>query len=122
VTRNATLVLTLALALCQPAPTHDLAALSVQQAAALEGEVARFRVAPSNEAEHIDGHTALEVDDGEADGVMRSAWLDGLHEVDGPAIVSGTLRVIRHAAWTTQTGEVVPGFVELRVEGAKVEQ
>jgi hypothetical protein len=120
---NATLLcLALALPAAPAPPAHDMATLTVQHAAALEGKVARFRVAPSNEAEHSDGHTALEVDDGDSDGVVRSAWLDGLHDVDGPAIVSGTLRVIRHAAWTTQTGEVVPGFVELRVEGAKVEE
>jgi hypothetical protein len=120
---NATL-LCLALALpAQPAlPAHDLAALSVQQAAALEGKVARFRVTPSNDIEHIDGQTAIEVEDGEAGGVMRTVWLLGEHEIDGPVIVSGVLRVIRHAAWAAQTGEVVPGFVELRVERATLEE
>jgi hypothetical protein len=97
---------------------HQLASISLLEAQALRGKLARFRVAVDSMASFHENFVFYDCPT--VDSVVRTMWFLGHEEIDedGPMIVEGQLRVIHHRA-TTDGPFRFPGFVEYRLMDAR---
>lgn len=113
------LFLTLAL-LPSTAPVVDLSSLTVAEAFALDGRPGRYRVVLDSEGD--DGFYDCQGSEGDGEGVSRVVrFAAGQVAEDNETTldVVGVLRVVIHTGKIADDGTVFPGFLAIRLEGAR---
>jgi hypothetical protein len=96
---------------------HDFATLSLAQGSRLQGRPARFRVTLDSRQDTEGGRFFHECESSDAS--TRSLWLAAAEEVEEEMVVEAVLEVSHQPGAVLPGGQVVEGYTEYRLLGAR---